>query len=240
MKRRLNNISPALLMLIVLLIVNTMRRGSADPSQMIYSKIIMLPGIIIGLSFHEFAHAFASDRLGDPLPRMQGRVTLNPAAHIDVFGFIALIFAGFGWGKPVQIDPRYYKNRRRDELIVSFAGVLMNFFVAVIFTLIAKIIISVNPAVIYSDLGEIIFEIIKDVIFINLVLMVFNLVPVPPLDGFGIITELFDLRKYSWYEMVYSNGYMILFALLIFNVIDIIMNPALNFFGNLMFKILVA
>ena len=81
----------------------------------IITKVLMLPGIIIGLSFHEFAHAWVSDRLGDPTPRRQGRVTLNPLAHIDWMGFICLVLVGFGWGKPVSIDPRYYKHRRRDE-----------------------------------------------------------------------------------------------------------------------------
>ena len=90
---------------------------------MILTKILMLPGIIIGLSFHEFAHAWVSDKLGDPTPRRQGRVTINPLAHIDWMGFLALLLVGFGWGKPVQIDPGYYKHRRRDEFLVGIAGV---------------------------------------------------------------------------------------------------------------------
>ena len=83
----------------------------------ILSKLLTLPGIIIGLCFHEAAHAKMSDKLGDPTPSMQGRVTLNPMAHIDVIGFISLILFGFGWGKPVMIDPRYYKHPRRDVLL---------------------------------------------------------------------------------------------------------------------------
>ena len=92
----------------------------------ILGRLIILPGIIIGLSFHEFAHAKASDLLGDPTPRLQGRTSLNPVAHIDPVGFLLLLLIGFGWGRPVQIDPRSYRHRRRDELSVSLAGVTMN------------------------------------------------------------------------------------------------------------------
>ena len=101
----------------------------------ILTKVLMLPGIVIGLSFHEFAHAWMSDKLGDPTPRRQGRLTLNPIAHIDWIGFLMLLIAGFGWGQPVQIDPSYYKNRRRDEFLVGIAGVTMNLILAVIFSI---------------------------------------------------------------------------------------------------------
>ena len=110
---------------------------------MILTKLLMLPGIIIGLSFHEFAHAWMSDKLGDPTPRRQGRVTINPMAHIDPIGFLALLLVGFGWGKPVQIDPGYYKHRRRDEFLVGIAGVTMNLLIAVIFSLPARAILCV-------------------------------------------------------------------------------------------------
>ena len=84
-------------------------------------KLIILPGIVIGLSMHEFAHAAVAYKLGDPTPKMQGRVTINPLAHIDWLGFIALFLCGFGWGKPVQINQFNFKNRRRDELFVALA-----------------------------------------------------------------------------------------------------------------------
>ena len=92
---------------------------------------MMLPGIIIGLAFHEFAHAAVAFKLGDPTPKMQGRVTINPLAHIDPVGLAALLFAGFGWGVPVQINPSNFKKRRRDELLVSLAGVTMNLVIAI-------------------------------------------------------------------------------------------------------------
>ena len=121
-------------------------------ADLILTKILMLPGIIIGLSFHEFAHAWVSDKLGDPTPRRQGRVTINPLAHIDWIGFLALLLVGFGWGKPVQIDPGYYKNRRRDEFLVSIAGVTMNLILAVFFSIPARAMVKAFSGAMASDL----------------------------------------------------------------------------------------
>ena len=111
-------------------------------TDLIMTKLLMLPGIIMALSFHEFAHAWVSDKLGDPTPRRQGRVTLNPLAHIDWIGFLTLVLVGFGWGKPVQIDPSYYKNRRRDEFFVAIAGVTMNLILAVIQMGLSAVLVS--------------------------------------------------------------------------------------------------
>lgn len=185
----------------------------------------MLPGIIIALSFHEFAHAWVSDRLGDPTPRRQGRVTLNPLAHIDWIGFAALLLIGFGWGKPVQIDPGYYKNRRRDEFLVAIAGVTMNLILAVIFAIPTRAIVRAFSGAAASDLVYNIYLMLFYTVSINIVLMIFNLIPCPPLDGWGIITQIFRLDRRSWYYKVYSNGTWILLALIIFHVTDMIITP---------------
>ena len=183
----------------------------------------MLPGIIIGLSFHEFAHAWVSDRLGDPTPRRQGRITLNPLAHIDWMGFICLVLVGFGWGKPVSIDPRYYKHRRRDEFLVAIAGVTMNLILAIILAIPARLMMAhVTNA---SDLVYNIFLIIYYAVTINVVLMIFNLIPCPPLDGWNIITQIFKLDRYSWRYKVYQYGTWILLALIVFNITDMIITP---------------
>lgn len=194
----------------------------------------MLPGIILGLSFHEFAHAWVSDKLGDPTPRRQGRVTINPLAHIDWIGFIALLLVGFGWGKPVQIDPSYYKNRRRDEFLVAIAGVTMNLILAVIISIPAKLIIkTLNAGT--SDLVYNIYLILFYAVTINLVLMIFNLIPCPPLDGWGIITQIFGLDKYDWWYKVYQYGTWILLALIVTNVTDRIITPLVTMMINLIF-----
>ena len=195
---------------------------------MILTKILMLPGIIIGLSFHEFAHAWVSDRLGDPTPRRDGRVTINPLAHIDWLGFAALLLVGFGWGKPVMIDPRYYKNRRRDEFLVAIAGVTMNLIIAAVLSIPVRMMMKHYGAGVPSDLMYNIFQILYYAVFINVVLMIFNLLPVPPLDGWNIFTQLFKLDQYDWWYKVYRYGTYILLALIIFNVTDLVLTPLVN------------
>ena len=197
-------------------------------ADLILTKILMLPGIIIGLSFHEFAHAWVSDKLGDPTPRRQGRVTINPLAHIDWIGFLALLLVGFGWGKPVQIDPGYYKNRRRDEFLVSIAGVTMNLILAVIFSIPARAMVKAFSGAMASDLVYNIYLMIFYIRSINIVLMIFNLIPCPPLDGWGIITQIFRLDRYSWWYKVYQYGTWILLALIVFNVTDLIITPLVS------------
>ena len=197
-------------------------------ADLILTKILMLPGIIIGLSFHEFAHAWVSDKLGDPTPRRQGRVTINPLAHIDWIGFLALLLVGFGWGKPVQIDPSYYKNRRRDEFLVGIAGVTMNLLLAVIFSIPARMIVKAFSGAAPSDLVYNVYLMIFYVVSINVVLMIFNLIPCPPLDGWGIITQIFRLDRYSWWYKVYQYGTWILLALIVFNVTDRIITPLVS------------
>jgi Zn-dependent protease len=192
---------------------------------MILTKILMLPGIIIGLSFHEFAHAWMSDKLGDPTPRRQGRVTVNPLAHIDPIGFLALLLVGFGWGKPVQIDPGYYKHRRRDEFLVGIAGVTMNLLLAVIFSIPARAMVRAFSGAPASDLVYNIYLMLFYIVSINVVLMIFNLIPCPPLDGWGILTQIFRLDRYSWWYKVYQYGTWILLALIVFNVTDLIITP---------------
>ena len=200
----------------------------------IITKLLTLPGIILGLSFHEFAHAWTSDKLGDPTPRRQGRVTLNPLAHIDWLGFAALLFLGFGWGKPVQINPSYYKNRRRDEFLVGIAGVTMNLILAVLISvpvrLLSKSIGALGGSVIMQD----IFYILLYAVMINLVLMVFNLIPCPPLDGFGLVTQIFKLDRYDWWQSLYQKGSWILIILLVTNVVDAILDPAVSFMMRLL------
>ena len=194
-------------------------------ANMILTKLLMLPGIVIGISFHEFAHAWVSDRLGDPTPRRQGRVTINPLAHIDWIGFLALVLVGFGWGKPVQIDPGYYKHRRRDEFLVGIAGVTMNLLLAVVFSIPARAMVRAFSGAAVSDLVYNIYLILFYIVSINIVLMIFNLIPCPPLDGWGILTQIFRLDRYNWWYKVYQYGTWILLALIVFNVTDLIITP---------------
>lgn len=204
----------------------------------IIGRLIILPGIIIGLAFHEFAHAFASDRLGDPTPRLQGRVSLNPAAHMDPIGFILLLLIGFGWGKPVQINPGYYKHRRRDELIVALAGVAMNLAIAVAFAGIMRIAYgAAAPFLLGTNAGNIVWQVLAGTVSINLVLMFFNLIPLPPLDGFGIITQIFKLDRKSWYHRFYQLGPMFLMIIILFRVTSYVISPAVSWTYSLIMGI---
>ena len=196
-------------------------------TQTIITKLLTLPGIIIGLSFHEFAHAWMSDRLGDPTPSRQGRLTVNPLAHIDPLGFVALLLVGFGWGKPVMIDAGYYKHRRRDEFLVAIAGVTMNLIIAVILSFPAKALMNMYYSS-GSALVENIFYIVYYAVSINVCLMVFNLIPCPPLDGWNIVTQIFRLDRYRWWYKVYQYGQWILILLIVANITDLILMPGVT------------
>lgn len=195
-----------------------------------FNKLLFLPGIIIGITFHEAAHGYVSHWLGDPTPKNQGRLSLNPLAHIDPMGFIALLLVGFGWGKPVIIDTRYYKNPKRDELLVSLAGVTTNLIIAIIFAVIQILLIDTGAAYSMGASWNVVNLIIQYIVFVNLVLMCFNLLPIPPLDGFSVITQLFDLRKYDWYYKLYSNGFFILMALVFIGALDGFLDKSVAFF----------
>jgi len=232
--RKLSGGSFMLIIFIALMAYNSITSGRFDnPGQWFYDMVLRLPAIVIGLTFHEAAHAFSAWKLGDMTPKAQGRVTLNPLAHIDPFGIIALVFVGFGWGRPVQVNPyAFKKNRRLANLIVDVAGVATNFVIAFVFT--AIYILSVMDW--HQDQYGALCTILVNIVYINLVLMIFNLLPVPPLDGFGILTEIFDLRRYSWYHSLYNSGMFILMILVFFGIVGALLSPALGvmlkFFEN--------
>lgn len=226
-------INPMTLIFLALMVFNSLMSGRFnDPKTWILSTLLMMPAILIGLSFHEFAHAFVANKLGDPTPKRQGRVTVNPMAHIDPIGLLCLIFIGFGWGMPVQINPRYFKNPRRDELLVAISGVTLNLLLAIAFAGLTKLIEIFALEFALSSLGALVIEALLYVVKINLVLMVFNLLPVPPLDGFNIVTQIFNLKQNELYYKVYDKGLIILLILILFNITDLVILPAINFFYN--------
>lgn len=235
MKRFMN---PAALVLLVLLALTFSQAIRRDPGGWIINELLMLPGIIIGLCFHEYAHGIVAYKLGDPTPKFQGRLTVNPGAHLDPIGFLALLFVGFGWGRPVEINPYNFKKPRRDEFLVAIAGVAMNFIIAVVFAFIYKLVTQSAGIGLYTDgIGGYICWIIFYIIYMNVILMLFNLLPVPPLDGFNIVTEIFDLKRYSWYYTLYQNGFFILMLLILFNVTDTVLTPLINGVMNFMISI---
>lgn len=179
------------------------------------SLVLTIPGVLIAITFHEYAHAKAADKLGDDTPRIQGRLNLNPLSHVDPIGLAMLIFAGFGWGKPVEIDPRNFNRNmdlRKAEAIVSAAGPLMNFVLAFIFMIIYFLML--NLGFVTNELTLYISLIINYIVMINLGLGVFNLIPLPPLDGSKILMYFLPYNARQWfenYQMYFYIGFLIIF-----------------------------
>ena len=239
MRRR--NLDISFIILIILLAGNSLRSGAfSDPRAWFLDKLLLVPAIIIGLSMHEFAHAIVADKLGDNTPRMQGRVTINPLAHIDWLGLAALFFCGFGWGQPVQINPFNFKKRRRDELFVALAGVVMNLIMAILFTIVAKVVLMIAGPnwLTATTLGTGVWTMLLYIVQINLVLMIFNLIPCPPLDGFNIIANIVGFAQSEKYWTIYRYGNWILVAIILFGVTGMIISPCVEFFMNLFWMVM--
>jgi len=176
-----------------------------------------LPGIIIGLTIHEFCHAWVAQLCGDSTARDEGRVTLNPLKHIDPMGFILLLVAGFGWAKPVQFNEQNLKNPRTDIMKIAVAGPLSNAVIAMILSVVFVIMIKFIPM--YSGrTSDIVYEILDYAISINWSLFVFNLIPLPPLDGSHLLLNQF--RKHpAVYNALYRYGSFVLFGLVIGSIV---------------------
>ena len=195
--------------------------------------LLTIPGILIALTFHEFAHAWAANKLGDETPKLQGRLNLNPLSHIDPVGFIFLIVAGFGWGKPVQIDVRNFKGKHsisKAEAIVSAAGPIMNFILAFVFLIIYYILFRATDVL--SGLSyqwqQVIFLVMTYTISINIGLGVFNLIPLPPLDGSKIFINFLPYNARRWIIEHSHIFYYVFLAIWITGLASIIISPVIN------------
>ncbi len=213
-------------------------RDIFSPDGMI-SILMTLPGILLGFVLHEFAHALMADKLGDPTPRSQGRITLDPRAHIDIVGFILIIIAGFGWAKPVMTNPRNYKNLRRDSILVSIAGPLTNLLLATAFIFLMKIFTYTNAFSSNEQLYANISIMLLSSAHINVLLFALNILPLPALDGYHVITSLFNTWKYRIFNILEQYGMFIFILLAITGALGIILDPIIKFvFDNLIKLIL--
>lgn len=196
----------------------------------IINKLLVLPGIIVGLTCHEFAHAKVASMCGDNTARNEGRVSLNPLRHLDILGFLCLIIAGFGWGKPVPVNPYNlgYGHKRLKQVAISAAGVIMNFFLAILLAIILVGVTEYNPQLFTSGIGSYIYMVLYYAVYINVVLMIFNLIPIPPLDGFNIVAEISAFNETELYYKLLRYGSFILIILLVTNVIDYILTPGIE------------
>jgi len=155
----------------------------SDPARLIASLV----AIAIGLTFHEFSHALVADRLGDPRPRALGRVSLNPMRHIDPIGALMLLIVRFGWAKPVPVNPYALRPGRIGMTYVAAAGPLANLAVALGFAVLARVLEQVGVA-------GFAYEVVFGVVLINVLLALFNLIPIPPLDGYNLVLPLLPVR----------------------------------------------
>lgn len=161
--------------------------------------IYALPGVIVAMTFHEFAHAWIATKLGDDTPRLQGRLNLNPMSHIDPVGIICLVLLGFGWGKPVQINPRNFNGKyslTKAEAIVAAAGPIMNLILAFLFLIIYAIYGLTVTTI--TTTTNVIASILISVISVNIGLGVFNLIPIYPLDGSKVLFHFLPYKAKDW------------------------------------------
>lgn len=216
---------------VILIGLALISRGASVDS--LLSTLLTIPGVIIAMTFHEFAHAFVADKLGDDTPRRQGRLNINPLSHIDPVGLALLLFAGFGWGKPVEINPANFKGKysiSKAEAIVAAAGPIMNFILAFVFMIITFVLF--NATNIVSALGiktaTILNTIMSDIVMINIGLGVFNLIPLPPLDGSKVLMNFLGYKARNWFMENERNFYMVFVMLWVTGILSRIVTPVFS------------
>ena len=199
--------------------------------------VLLIPALVFSLSFHEFAHAWMAYRLGDSTAARMGRLTLNPMSHLDPIGSLALLLMGFGWAKPVPVDPRYLKNPRQDMVKVAAAGPISNIILAIIAAFVLRLLFDTD---LLSNSVKTFFIIFMQ---INITLAVFNLLPVSPLDGSQILSPFLE-NKFGpdivWKMRV--HGPRVLFFIIIFSMVtdihifSFIITPIFNLFILIFFN----
>ncbi|MCL6531821.1 MAG: site-2 protease family protein [Armatimonadetes bacterium] len=195
----------------------------------IIDVVLWLMAVLLSLTVHEFAHAKYADWAGDPTPRRQGRVTLNPIAHLDPLGTLLIIMValsgfGFGWGKPVEVNPGYFRNPRRDWVMCAFVGPLSNILLAVLFALILRLAPIPDPESLFNNIF-LLFALYM--VITNVGLAVFNMLPIHPLDGSkvlsGFLPDVFDRAYWRW-QLTY--GPILLMAALV--IVPVVTNGAVR------------
>ena len=174
----------------------------------ILSLILSIPGLLVALTFHEFAHGYAAYRMGDNTARYSGRLSLNPLDHLDIWGTLCLLFFHFGWAKPVPINPANFRDQKKGIIIVSLAGPFANFLLAFVCAVVCKILVRFTAS---SEIAVFFYQVFLYAEVMNVGLMVFNLRPIPPLDGSKVLMEFLPPRaRYEMYRIERYSGIVLL------------------------------
>jgi len=196
----------------------------ADPARFVQQLLLLIPAFLIAVTVHELAHGLVADRLGDPTARLQGRLTLNPLPHIDPLGAIAFLLAGFGWAKPVPVNSYNLRHPRRDMAWIAAAGPVSNFVVA--FVGLVALVLSqrmLAPAFVAEPLGGILFAVFR----FNLALGIFNLIPLPPLDGGHFLPYFLPRASWTTLHRLEQYGPLLLLLVVMSGATRFVVRPAL-------------
>ena len=202
------------------------------------SFLYTLPALLFCLSVHEFAHAYTAYKLGDRTQKAMGRLTLNPFSHIDIAGFICIALFGFGWGKPVMIDDRNFKNKAAGNALTAFAGPFSNIVMAILFTIILKILLitGVILPTINSVVGSIILSMLILTIQFNVVFAIFNLIPIPPFDGSRILYFFLPAKGREYMYKIEQYSFVIVLVILVTGIGSKLVSPIVSFVLGLLSK----
>lgn len=221
--------------------VNSLFNANFSFSQILAFVLGFILAVCIAFSVHEFFHAYTAYKLGDPTPKALGRVTLNPLKHLDAFGVFGFLFFGFGWAKPVPVNPLNFKKHRRDMFLVSISGVLSNLIMAFVFSGLFFLFHHLYIKGVYVDnytfsnsLKYLIYFFLEYSVIINVALFVFNLIPIYPLDGFNALKSLVPLSS-KFLNFMYRYGNILLIIFIITPFFDIIYGSVTGHILNLFF-----
>ncbi|MEW6047250.1 MAG: site-2 protease family protein [Bacillota bacterium] len=199
-----------------------LRYARFDPMFLVLWTLAIVPAIVL----HEFAHALVAYRLGDPTPRYDGRLSLNPRAHLDPIGALMLFLFGFGWARPVNVNPAYFRNGRRGMMLVALAGPLANVTLAWLASLLLQVMAGLGAGgALFSDLSAAVRQFLSLSLQINLLLAAFNLIPIPPLDGSRILAGLVPTRQAVAIARLESYGPLLLVLLIMSGVTQVLLEP---------------
>ena len=190
---------------------------SQNPMQALLYILISFLAMCVAISFHEWAHAFVAYKLGDPTAKNMGRMSIDPFRHMDWMGAVVFLLFGFGWAKPVVVNSRNLKHYRRDDILISLAGPVMNLLLAFVFTGVAMLVSMPNQWIALT---------VMYLISMNLNFALFNVLPVPPLDGFHVVTSLFVRKNYAVVDFLQKYGYFLLILLVFSGALDVVLGWA--------------